>query len=298
MVRGSTLSKETTHTTSATHVSERAIPVRAVVLPEVRPFLRWPGGKRFLVSYLLDYVPTDFGRYFEPFLGGGAMFFALQPAKAVLSDKNAPLISCYQAVKDGPRLVEQSLRRLPNSKADYYLVRRMKPRTAHTSAARLIYLSALAFNGIYRENRDGDFNVPYGGRTDRVVTDGLDLSRNGGALTSAELKCCDFDAALADAKKGDLVYLDPPYTVAHENNGFVKYNSQIFSWDDQRRLAATAQRLAEKGCHVIITNAHHRSIRELYDGFRLYRLDRSSRVAADPDKRRTVSEYIFTSCRA
>ena len=269
-----------------------------MVLPELQPFLRWPGGKRFLVSYLLDYVPTKFGRYFEPFLGGGAMFFALQPDKAFLSDKNEPLVHCYQAVKDAPRLVERHLRRLPNSKADYYLVRRMKPRTPHTNAARLIYLSALAFNGIYRENRDGDFNVPYGGRTDRVVTNRLDLSKTGEALANAEIKCCDFDAALAHAKKGDLVYLDPPYTVAHENNGFVKYNSQIFSWDDQRRLAATAQRLAEKGCHVLMSNAHHPSIRELYHGFRLYRLDRASRVAADPDKRRIVSEYIVTSCPA
>jgi DNA adenine methylase len=211
---------------------------------------------------------------------------------------NEPLINCYQAVKDSPHLVQQHLRRLPNSKADYYWVRGMKPRTRHTRAARMIYLSALAFNGIYRENRDGEFNVPYGGRTHRIVTYGLDLSKASKALGKSKLKCCDFDTALEHARNGDLVYLDPPYTVAHENNGFVKYNSQIFSWDDQRRLAETAQHLAEKGCHVLISNAHHPSIRELYDGFRQYRVDRQSRVAADPDKRRVVSEYIFTSCRA
>jgi DNA adenine methylase len=282
--------------TSDKPILEETITPRAIQLPELQPFLRWPGGKRFLVSYLMDHVPSSFGRYFEPFLGGGALFFALRPERSVLSDKNEPLIECYRAIRDTPDLVIRQLYRLPNSEADYYWIRSSRPRKPHTRAARLIYLSALSFNGIYRENRNGEFNVPYGGRRHRHVTDGIDLSTASTCLDSADIRCCDFEQALDDACKGDFVYLDPPYTVAHESNGFVKYNSQIFSWEDQRRLARTAARLVSKGCRVVISNAHHRSIRELYDGFKFYRLDRLSRVSASTSARRLVSEYILTSC--
>ena len=249
------------------------------------------------MSYLLDHVPPSFGRYFEPFLGGAALFFALRPDRAILSDKSQLLIECYRAVKETSALVSRQLSRLPNSEADYYNIRESRPRTPHTRAARLIYLSALAFNGIYRENRQGEFNVPYGGRTYRRVTAGIHLAEASKALASARIECGDFDEALSAARRGDFVYLDPPYTVAHDNNGFVKYNSQIFSWDDQRRLAATADRLAARGCHVVISNARHDSIRHLYDGFKVHRVERYSRVAADSKHRGLVSEYILTSCR-
>ena len=262
-------------------------------MPDLQPFLRWPGGKRLLVSYLLDLLPPTFNQYFEPFLGGAALFFALRPDRAVLSDTNRGLIECYSAVRDTPDLVGGQLRRLKNSEDDYYAIRQSRPRKPHTRAARLIYLSALAFNGIYRENRNGDFNVPYGFKTHRRVAEGLDLTSASLALAKAEVRCCDFEVALEGAQAGDLVYLDPPYTMAHENNGFVKYNSQIFSWDDQRRLAATASSLANRGCHVVISNAYHHSIRDLYRGFEAHRLDRRSKVAGDPSARRAVSEYIL-----
>lgn len=265
-------------------------------MPGLQPFLRWPGGKRLLVSYLLEHLPPTFNCYFEPFLGGAALFFALKPDRAVLSDTNRALIECYAAVRDTPDLVQGQLRRLPNSEDDYYSIRQSRPRKPHTRAARLIYLSALAFNGIYRENRQGDFNVPYGFKTHRRVSEGLDLAGASAALHKAQIRCCDFEAALDGAREGDLVYLDPPYTMAHENNGFVKYNSQIFSWDDQRRLAATASRLSDRGCHVVISNAYHQSIRDLYSGFEAHRLDRRSKVAGDASARRAVSEYIFTTC--
>ena len=271
---------------------------REVRLVGPPPFLKWPGGKRYLVSYLLDAAPDTFNRYFEPFLGGGALFLALQPRLAYLSDANPRLVECYSAIRDDVDGVIRALRRLPNSEADYYRIRDSCPTSRASRAARLIYLSALSFNGIYRENRSGQFNVPYGGRHHRSVLASVDLYSVSACLQRAHLNAGDFEIGVAKAREGDLVYLDPPYTTAHASNGFIRYNAKLFTWEDQLRLAAVAESLARRGCHVLITNAYHPSIKRLYPAFMRYRIQRSSRVAASSRFRTAIYEYIITSYRA
>lgn len=264
-------------------------------VPGGRPLLKWPGGKRELVPELLQRVPLHFGRYFEPFLGGGALFFALQPEVAFLADANAELINCYIQVRDRPEKVIAQLATLKNTRESYHKVRGELPAGEVESAARLLFLTSLSFNGIYRLNLRGRFNVPYGHKTHLDPGNPDPIRAASSALSSATLQCGDFEEVAARAVKGDLVYLDPPYTVAHGHNGFLKYNDKIFSWDDQKRLARVASDLAQKGCHVIVTNADHESIHRLYEGFRLAIVKRFSRIAASRDYRRETTECIFFS---
>lgn len=259
------------------------------------PLLKWPGGKRALLARLLAHVPLEFGRYYEPFFGGGALFFALRPRRALLSDLNEDLIHCYATVRDNPEAVIRQLRLWSNSSAAYYSIRASQPRANAHRAAKLIYLSTLAFNGIYRVNRRGEFNVPYGHKTHLDVAQAGRIRAISRALTGAQLRHSDFEQVVKGARAGDFVYLDPPYTVAHGTNGFRKYNAQIFSWADQTRLATVAHDLARRGCHVIISNANHPSVRKLYTGFDRLTVPRVSRVAASSDARRLVQELVITN---
>lgn len=259
------------------------------------PLFRWPGGKRWLVPTLMELVPERFGTYYEPFFGAGALFFAVRPTTAVLSDKNHELMDCYRAVSEEHCQVAANLRALPRNRDGYCQVRASNPTDRAERAARLIYLTTLAFNGIYRVNRQGEFNVPYGGREYPALGSEGSLASHAAALGSAEIRAGDFETAVASAKRGDLVYLDPPYTVAHSNNGFLRYNEHIFSWKDQERLAAVAGELDERGCVVIVSNAAHESIRALYRRFRVITVSRRSLIAADPSHRQSTDELVFTN---
>jgi DNA adenine methylase len=234
------------------------------------------------------------GRYYEPFLGGAALFLALQPTAATLTDTNDDLITTYQAVRDHARTLELALRAMPIGEAGYYQVRKQRPTEEVERAARLLYLTAHSFNGIYRVNHDGTFNVPFGGRTHRLGTP-MSLEPYRRALEGAVLRAEDFEDAVSDARAGDLVYLDPPYTVMHSNNGFLKYNARVFSWSDQERLARIASQLNERGCHVVISNADHDSIRSLFGAFRVTEVSRSSRMASDVKRRGPVTELVLTN---
>lgn len=260
------------------------------------PLLKWPGGKRALLPNLVPFIPRTYGCYYEPFLGGAALFFHLRPSRATLSDLNGELIECYTEVRDHPEAVLAHLRDWKNNKTEYGRVRRTKYRSSTKRAAQFLYLTTLSFNGIYRVNQDGKFNVPYGHKRHISVTAALSLEDAAHALKNATLKAGDFETTLAPAQSGDLIYLDPPYTVAHGNNGFVKYNARIFSWKDQARLADVARELVKRGCHVVISNASHSSIHSLYSDFSRTVVSRQSRVAASASARRLVDELIMTGC--
>jgi DNA adenine methylase len=270
---------------------------REVNVAPLEPFLKWAGGKRWLSSKLAPKFPQTINRYYEPFLGGGAIFFALQPKRATLSDSNAELINCYRQVKRDPEAVLASLKKLKNSEVVYYRVRKSAPEDPIERAARLLYLTTLSFNGIYRQNLAGDFNVPYGKKIHVSPAGGSKLLLACHALRNAKLECKDFEDATSAAGEGDLVYFDPPYTVAHGNNGFVKYNAKIFSWNDQIRLAAVAKRLADKGCSVFVSNADHISIRSLYKSFQLSLITRPSRISATVEHRKSITECLFFVAR-
>jgi DNA adenine methylase len=249
--------------------------------------------KRRLVQFIFDLVPKQFGRYYEPFLGSGALFFALRPKRASLSDKHSDLITTYTQVRDDPQAIITELEKLRNTEKDYYAIRSATPKRGAEKAARLIYLTTLSFNGIHRVNLKGEFNVPYGYKTHLRPCEAGKLREASKALKGARIKCQDFEEAVSGAQAGDLVYLDPPYTTAHANNGFLKYNAKISTWEDQKRLSEIAHELARRGCSVIVSNADHDSIRELYKDFRALEIDRFSVIAASRNFRRRITECAF-----
>jgi DNA adenine methylase len=262
-----------------------------------KPFLKWAGGKRWLVTTHLDLFPQSYERYIEPFLGSGAVFFALAPKQAVLSDNNEELIATYRAVRDDYAAVVHLLQahQRAHSNSYYYEVRQSAPRSPATRAARFIYLNRTCFNGLYRVNLNGVFNVPRGTK-DNVLFPDDDFAVISQALRSCVIDCGDFASAIKAAQTGDLLYADPPYTVKHNSNNFVKYNQQLFSWADQVRLAEALFEAKERGVQVVLSNANHVSIRSLYAGFgTLLPLARSSVLAADAKKRRRTSELLITN---
>lgn len=274
--------------------SSKQTPLLPTRRPLHPPLLKWPGGKRDILAHLLPLFPASFGRYFEPFVGGGAVFFALSPARAILADTNADLVNCYVQVRDRPDELIELLSSMPNAEANYYAVRSSNPLDPLARAARLVYLMTLSFNGIHRVNLKGAFNVPYGHKAHLPPCDPARVRTASKVLADAELAVADFEDTVESAAAGDLVYFDPPYTVAHSNNGFVKYNAKIFSWDDQRRLAETAIALSERGCHVVVSNADHDSVRVLYAGhFATHLIRRPSRISASAAHRRPVTECVF-----
>lgn len=261
-------------------------------IDSIKPLLKWTGGKRALAQEIVPLLQGR-GRYFEPFFGGGAVFFQLRPDNAVLSDLNPELINCYEVAKTQPEQLIASLKRLKNTEEAYYKVRASTPRTAVTRAARFIYLCTLSFNGIYRVNLSGQFNVPYG-RKKHIDPCNPDLIRSiSERLQKSELLCADFEKTAMKAVAGDCVYFDPPYTVAHGNNGFVKYNEKIFSWRDQERLEAVSRKLATNGVRVVISNADHPSLRKLYKAFNVRTIERWSKISATTEGRKKITECVF-----
>lgn len=264
----------------------------------MKSFLKWAGGKRWLIPQITNRLP-DFGTYYEPFAGSGGLFFALEPERAVLSDFNPELINCYRCVRNHCRAVIKVLKRLRVDEQTYYRVRDNLYLKADKieRAAYLLYLNKTCWNGLYRVNRNGQFNVPMG-QLDRIndVFDPEQLVCASRLLKRAKLRCCDFEEAVHDTKSGDLVYFDPPYITTHLNNGFIKYNSKLFRQSDELRLANLAQKLAKAGVSVIVSNAAHPLIKQQYDGpFYKVELQRASLIAADASRRSKFSELLVTS---
>ena len=260
------------------------------------PFLKWAGGKRWLVANYSDLIPRAFSRYIEPFLGSGAVFFHLKPKIALLSDLNEDLIATYAAIRDEwDSVIEQlEVHARKHSEEYYYQQRATTPRSKVRAAARFIYLNRTCWNGLYRVNRDGVFNVPKGTK-DAVILESDDFEGLSRLLQGVELRVCDFEKTLDSASEGDLVFVDPPYTVRHNLNGFIKYNNKIFSWMDQIRLRDAVKRACERRATVLVTNANHESIRELYSGFTLRTLSRASVISGNPEGRGSTEEILITN---
>ena len=264
----------------------------------VQPFLKWPGGKRWLVANHSRWLVAAKGKHIEPFLGGAAVFFHLGPQSSLLSDANEDLIETYSAIRDDPEDVFERLRwhHSKHCKSYYYRMRGSKPRTVVTRAAKFLYLNRTCFNGLYRVNLNGEFNVPMGTKTS-VVLSTDDFPTTSQLLEKAELLAGDFEKSIERAAAGDFVYADPPYTVKHNLNGFVKYNENIFSWADQVRLARVLRDAAARGAHVMVSNADHPSVRELYNDeiWRCQSVSRYSRLASASEHRRGTTELLVTN---
>ena len=262
----------------------------------IPPFLKWPGGKRWAAVFLSALISENLtGTYCEPFLGGGAVFFSFCPANAVLSDLNGDLIEVYEQVRDNADELIRRLRRLPISEDFFYKLRSSHPRTPISRAARFLYLNRTAFAGMYRVNRFGQFNVPYGGgeRDHRILFETSILRSASTVLSEVVLLNSDFEVVLNKLGRGDVAYCDPTYTVAHENNGFKRYNERNFSWGDQERLEAAARSAQQRGATVIVSNAYHSSLMKLYGSATRKILRRKSLVSAVASGRREIRECAF-----
>lgn len=262
---------------------------------EIVPFLKWAGGKRWLVARHPHVFPTEFNRYIEPFLGSGAVFFHLKPKYGILADKNAALIDTYKAIKTDWKKIQSVLRQhnLRHDHNYYYEERDRRRRTIHTKAAQFIYLNRTCWNGLYRVNLNGEFNVPIGTKNAVCLpTDSFEeISKT---LQKMSLRTSDFKVIIDSAEKGDFVFVDPPYTVKHNMNGFVKYNEHIFSWQDQIRLHNALVCASDRGVLISMTNADHESVRDLYWAFgTMEPLSRNSVLAGKASARSPTTELLI-----
>jgi len=260
----------------------------------IDPFLKWPGGKRWLMAQHSYLLPTQFNCYVEPFLGSGAVFFRVAPKICILADTNKELIQAYQCVRDDWPTLDAILQeyQVKHSEKFYYKLRDCEPIGKAQRAARFIYLNRTCFNGMYRVNRAGKFNVPIGTKVAVAFTPGY-LKRVSKHLSGARLKVYDFEKTLDLASEGDFAFVDPPYTVMHNNNGFIKYNANLFSWADQVRLAAAVKKAAGRGVSILLTNADHSDIRKLYEGFgEHFQIARSSVLSGSAHGRRATTELL------
>jgi DNA adenine methylase len=245
-----------------------------------------------------DLAPASFKRYFEPFLGSGAMFFRLRPKRATLSDANIELINCYRQIQSDWAVVWAGLKRYveAHSREFYYKVRDRRFTEDRKGAVRFLYLNRACFNGIYRVNRYGRFNVPIGSK-EILLYDYDDFSVVAEAIRGVKFECADFETIVARTRKEDFLFCDPPYTVTHNGNGFIKYNDKLFRWDDQIRLRNALMRAADRGVFVLLSNADFSGVRDLYkrDGFTCTPITRLSTISGKVASRQMYQEVLISN---
>lgn len=265
-------------------------------MASITSFIRWAGGKSWLVPYVSKLVEgLNYNNYYEPFMGGASIFFSLDiPHQGYLSDINAELIGAFCAVRDNPEKIIEHLKDYKSDKESYYTIRATEPKDEYQKAARFLYLNANSFNGLYRVNKNGKYNVPYGQK--EATVNCQRLLEVGGKLKGVEIVCRDFADIKSQIDAGDLIFLDPPYTVSKEDTGFVGYNSTWFSLDDQCRLSSLIDHIKSVGAYYIMTNAAHPTILEIFEGKdRMITLERNSLIGGKKSFRGKVQEYIFTN---
>ena len=273
-----------------------------------KPFLKWAGGKTALLPELLQAAPEQIGTYYEPFVGGGALFFALQAAgrfkHAVLSDSNQELINAYTQVRDNvdglirALQVHQRKYRDAVDRAEYYYKIRAKKLTCSLGgAANLIFLNKTCYNGLYRVNSKGRFNVPHGRNKNPTICDEANLLAVSEVLQGVELRVADFAESPSPAGEGDFVYFDPPYVPVSETAYFTSYTAKDFSKEEQERLAITAATLACQGSQVVLSNSGHPDVASMYssDLFRLNEVRVRRAINSDARGRGPVHEYLIQS---
>ncbi len=274
-------------------------PAAAEALDSAGPIVKWVGGKSRLMPELLARMPRDFGRYFEPFAGGAALFFRLGPRAAVLNDRNADLVAAYRAVAADPDAVIRRLEihRKHHAEKHYYGTRERwnDPSVSWTPvdrAATFIYLNKTCYNGLWRVNRSGGFNVPMGRYKEPPICVPDALRAASRVLARAELRSGDYAEAVRDATRGDLVYFDPPYDPVTATASFTSYTGGGFGPDDQRALAELARSLVARGCKVVLSNSDTPFIRSLYQGLRIDRVLCARAINCNAARRGEVAEVI------
>ena len=265
-----------------------------------RGMLRWAGGKSWLTPTLVRSLP-NFKRYIEPFCGAANLFFAIEPKHAILADLNPMLISTYSTLTKHSESIINSLLHIPVNADVYYQVRKelYNTQSSKERAAYFLYLNQHCWNGLFRVNKQGRFNVPYGRpnrKSTRPQVDVQAIRRSASLLAGKQLMTCDFESTAALASAGDLIYFDPPYKIGQNTNAFSQYTSLGFSNQDEERLAAVALMLANRGVHVIVSHALSDPLLKLYSSrFLRTPVSRAQTISGKPDGRRIAEEIILST---
>ncbi|MCP4523129.1 MAG: DNA adenine methylase [Candidatus Gracilibacteria bacterium] len=268
---------------------------------KAKPFIKWVGGKRQLIKQFERLFPTDFNNYFEPFVGGGAVFFNLQRKKSYLSDVNEELVNLYNTIKNKPEEIIEFLESLEYSKEVFLEIRAwdrtetgLKCYSDIQRAARFLYLNRTCFNGLYRVNSKGQFNVPFANskNPDYVQKENIMNASKLLKKTKAEIKLQSFEKVLTKAKKGDFVYFDPPYDVLTESANFTSYNESGFGRDMQEKLRDTCVELNKKGVKFMLSNHNTPFIREIFDGFRFEIVKARRNINSKGNGRGEIEEIV------
>jgi len=279
-----------------------------VVIAQARPFLKWVGGKAKLVPELEKFYPKTFNEFYEPFVGGGAMFFSINPAKSYINDMNEVLMNAYKHVRDDVDALIKELTllhdyywELPDNVAKKELF--LEKRTLFNSldngsfekTVLLIFLNKTCFNGLYRENSKGEFNVPFNNSERPPICDAINLRNVSNSLQNAKITHLSYEKAIKSAKKDDFVYLDPPYDPLNQTSRFTSYHASGFDRKDQEKLRDVFQELANKGCNVMLSNSNTPFINELYKAFKIHKISAARNINSIGTKRGKVTEIVVTN---
>lgn len=260
-----------------------------------KPFVKWAGGKTQLLQQIDEHIPESFNKYIEPFVGGGALYFHLNHSNSIISDLNQELIITYKSVKENVEQLITELNSIENSEENYYRIRALETEDLSEieRAARFIFLNKTCFNGLYRVNKKGKFNVPYGKRTGPFV-DEKRLKECSEILSETTILHSNYkDVLETHAQTGDLVFLDPPYYPVGEYSDFKRYTKEFFYHEDQVELRDQFINLVEKGCHVILTNSNHPVVLELYCDFEIIEYQTKRMINKDASKRKGVDIIVI-----
>jgi DNA adenine methylase len=268
--------------------------------PLAKPFLKWAGGKRQLVKELIKYIPEKYTTYYEPFIGGGALLFELQPDKAIINDSNSELINCYSVVKYALNELIEELRQYKNDEEYYYEVRKWDRQKDYNSrnsiekAARIIFLNKTCYNGLFRVNSQGQFNVPFGRYKKPNILDEAVLKAVSKYLNEADVNILnkDFAEAVKTANKNDFIYFDPPYDPVSNTASFTGYDVNGFNRNQQKRLKEVVDDLTDRGCKVMLSNSYTDFIIDLYQDYKQVKLSATRAINSNASRRGKIDEIL------
>ena len=267
----------------------------------VMPVVKWVGGKRQLITEIDKYIPSHFSTYYEPFLGGGAVFFYLQPKKAVVNDINKELINLYQVIQDNVEELIEDLKKHKNEPDYFYSIRELdrdlevyKKLTPVERASRIHYLNKTCYNGLFRVNSQGQFNVPFGRYKNPNIVNKTTLRAVSNYFNSAKItfKCCDFEEALKGARKGSFVYFDPPYDPVSDTSSFTGYDKGGFDRQEQIRLKKLCDKLNRRGIKFLLSNSETEFILDLYRDYKIEIVQAKRSINSKGNKRGEVNEVL------
>jgi DNA adenine methylase len=278
---------------------------RQILGGEPRPFVKWAGGKRQLVPIIERHIPEEFGAYYEPFLGGGAVLFYLlcksPEMRCHVSDLNSDLVLAYVTIRDRVEELISSLQTHAknyhkNPDSYYYSVREGQPKNQIEKVSRLLFLNRTCFNGLYRVNSKGKFNVPLGRYSNPNIVNEENLVLVSQILQSKKIQisCRDFSSIVSDAKKNDFVYFDPPYQPVSRTANFTSYTNRDFTYEDLQRLVEASEKLADKGCRVLHSNSNSKEVRDLFSrDWKIVEISANRAINSDSTKRTGHTELLI-----